>query len=119
MAEGRKERKSWRILTSPLPLSRRLRSWCVHGIGPAYSTYCVPNLLRWLDLPDIIAAIAPRPLFFSQEVRNTPAQCRRDLAPIRRAYRALDAGDNLTVYMDNANQHRFIGQPANDWIGRL
>lgn len=51
----------------------------------------VPGLLEWLDYPDLLASLAPRPLLISEGGRT------EDLELIRRAYELAGATDALEV----------------------
>ena len=72
-----------------------------------------------MDVGDILAAIAPKPLFVSQEVRNDLPQSRRLLNGVRKSYRAMNAQKKLTLHYDHAHRHRFVGQPLYAWIEKL
>jgi len=52
----------------------------------------VPGILQWFDYTDLEAALAPRPLLFTEGGR--PNQ----IAKIRRAYAMLDASEAVRVY---------------------
>lgn len=51
----------------------------------------VPGLLEWMDYPDLMAALAPRPLLISEGGRT------EDLRVLRKAYEAQGAGEALEV----------------------
>ncbi|MFA5865878.1 MAG: alpha/beta hydrolase family protein [Phycisphaerae bacterium] len=80
---------------------------------------CIPGFLTQLDIPDLLAAIAPTPLFISQEVRKDPLQSRQYLAKVCRVYRTLNAARQLKIYYDQAPCHRFVGDPLYQWISGL
>ncbi|MHB8903011.1 MAG: alpha/beta hydrolase family protein [Thermoguttaceae bacterium] len=52
----------------------------------------VPGMFQWFDYTDLEAALAPRPLLFTEGGR--PSQ----VAKIRRAYALLDAADRVRLY---------------------
>ena len=103
---------------SAAAVSGRFPSWrerLAHG-GMDSAIACLPGLLRYLDIPDILALAAPRPLFISQEVRNDFEKAHRLLAPVRSAYKNFDATERLTEYYDDTPNHRFVGKPLYHWI---
>ena len=51
----------------------------------------IPGLLQWLDYPDIMAAMAPRPFLIAEGGRT------KEIDRIRAAYRLLDAENRLEV----------------------
>jgi hypothetical protein len=68
----------------------------------AASYQIMPGFLRELDLNLSVAAIAPTPLLLSYEsdaahVYADRAEAEGDIAPVRRAYAAFQAGDALRV----------------------
>lgn len=98
-------------------VSGRFPSWRERLIqGRVDGLSCVPGLLTSMDVGDILAAVAPKPLFVSQEVRNDLAQSRRLLSGVRKSYRAMTAQQKLTLHYDHAPKHRFVGQPLYNWI---
>ena len=101
-------------------VSGRCPSWRQRIAAPGHSYVPrVPSLITQLDLPDILAAVASKPMFISQEVRGNLPLARRFLAPARRAYRALGGKDKLRLYYDRGQRHRFVGEPLYQWIERL
>lgn len=80
---------------------------------------CVPGLIPVMDVAEILAASAPKPLFINQEVRGDPGKSKELLTAVRRAYRALGAAGDLTINYDPAGRHRFIGEPIYRWIEGL
>ena len=101
-------------------VSGRFPSWLERLIqGRIDGLACVPDLLNHMDVGDILAALAPKPLFVSQEVRNDLPKARRLLTGVRRAYRAMHAEQKLTLHYDHAPRHRFVGQPLYQWIEAL
>lgn len=80
----------------------------------------LPGLLRLADLPDLVAAIAPRPLLIEQG-RDDPiasaATVRAGFRRVRAAYELLDSGNR--VALDHfAGGHRFDGGRAFAWLDR-
>lgn len=73
----------------------------------------IPGLLRYGDVPEIGALIAPRPCVWEIGSRDgliSPDWAAKALERLRRAYRALNAGDQLQV-------DRFDG--GHEWSGRV
>ena len=60
--------------------------------GTNWLGYCVPGMWEWFDYPDIIASLAPRPVIFTEGGAKT------DLDLIKKAYKIMDAEDNIAVY---------------------
>jgi dienelactone hydrolase len=72
----------------------------------------IPGLLRYGDVPEIGSLIAPRPCVWEVGSRDEfpPEWAEKALQRMRRAYRALDAEDQLQV-------DRFDG--GHEWSGRI
>ena len=69
------------------------RERCIAMSGyPSTPHHLVPGMFAWFDAPDIQAALAPRPLLFSEGGRT----CHLDR--VRAAYELQGAPGNLTVY---------------------
>jgi hypothetical protein len=62
------------------------------NLYPPGAWQVVPGIFQWFDYTDLEAALAPRPLLFTEGGR--PNQ----IARIRRAYTALGAPDAVRVY---------------------
>ncbi len=91
--------------------------------GNCYCNY-VPHLYEYMDMGDIAALIAPRPLLIETGNRDPLngasglANVRSQVDTIRRAYRALDAEDRL--YHDIfEGEHRWNGVQAIPWMKRF
>ena len=80
----------------------------------------VPGVLWVADLPDLVAAIVPRPLLIEQgrdDPLASPATMRTAQARVRDAYDLLGAGERLALDRF-AGGHRFGGGQAFAWIDR-
>ena len=91
----------------------RLKDFSMTGLA------CVPGLLAMMEVDDILASIAPRPLFVSQEARGNLTKARRLLAEVPRVYNAYKASGSLIINYDNSPRHRFVGEPLYRWIETL
>lgn len=75
------------------------------------ATYQVmPGFLREMDLPLSVAAVAPTPMLLSYEsdatwIYATAEEAERDIAPVRQAYAAFGAADNLEVVHVKGGHH--------------
>ena len=79
-----------------------------------------PGMLRWGDVEDVFALIAPRPLMIMTGRTDPllPHEYVARMKPvIERAYRALGALDNLAFY-DHEGGHFLPQGPALDWLKR-
>lgn len=76
----------------------------------------VPDMLRWFDMPDILAAVAPLPLIVAAEARGKIAAERKWLRPIRAGYRAWNAERSLRVWRPPVGPHRFHPEPCLNWF---
>jgi len=77
-----------------------------------------PGMLRWGDVEDVFALIAPRPLMIMSGAQDPllPGEYVDRMKPvIERAYRALDARENL-IFHDHDGAHVLLQQPALDWL---
>lgn len=54
--------------------------------------HCIPGLLQWFDYPDLVAAMAPRPLIMTE---GGPTHT---LDLVRRAYEVAGAPDRVTIH---------------------
>ena len=80
----------------------------------------VPGVLAVADLPDIVAAIAPRPLLIEQGIDDPIASAptvRDAYARVRGAYSLLGADDRLALHRF-AGGHRFHGRRAFPFLDR-
>lgn len=79
---------------------------------------CVPNLLRYVELADIDALIAPRPLFIESGTEDpyfTIETLREEFVKVQRAYDLLGVPERVRLHTYQA-WHRFSGAPAIDWV---
>jgi dienelactone hydrolase len=77
-----------------------------------------PGLEEHFEFADIFALVAPRPLVLENgsKDRNFPsARARHAFGEIQRAYRVLNAPDQVTLDVFDGG-HEFHGTPAMDWI---
>ena len=101
-------------------VSGRFTSWRERLMqGRIDGLTAVPGLIHYMDVADILAAVAPTRLFVSQEARGDGRRARQLLAPVRKGYRARDAVEKLSVYYDQGDRHRFVGEPLYEWIDRV
>lgn len=73
-----------------LALARSMNGKSVFFTGGMW--HCVPGMWKWLDLPDLVAAMAPRP------VLATEGGVKASLDAVRRAYEVAGAKDAFTVF---------------------
>jgi hypothetical protein len=59
--------------------------------APFVNRQFIPGLIEWFDYPDLMAALAPRPLLICEGGRT------RDIERVRQAYRLVGAEANLQV----------------------
>jgi len=97
-------------------------TWAEFGIG--YANFCgsqiVPDIFRYLDVPDVVGLASPRPLLIEMGARDEcfPID---EMAPaaerVRRIYEAAGAAENL--HMDvHPGRHAFSGRKAFDFFER-
>ncbi len=72
--------------------------------GANWLGHCIPGLWDWFDYPDLVAAIAPRPVIITE---GGPTE---SLDLVRRAFEINDATDKLSIhyypkYSDPADRH--------------
>jgi len=71
--------------------------------------HVVPGMYRWFDAPDIQAALAPRPLLYTEGGRSP------HIRRVRAAYKMAGAPDNVTVYYykkyETADSRLYDDQP--------
>lgn len=73
-----------------LALARSMNGKSVFFTGGMW--HCVPGMWKWLDLPDLVAAMAPRP------VLATEGGVKASLDAVRRAYELAGAKDAFRVH---------------------
>ncbi|MFG0262761.1 MAG: alpha/beta hydrolase family protein [Novipirellula sp. JB048] len=91
------------------------------GLRPAanWLGHCIPGLWQWFDYPDLVAALAPRPLIVTE---GGPTH---SLDLVRQAYQIVGAAENVSIhyypqYQDPAD--RRDGKPipeglsATEWL---
>lgn len=80
----------------------------------------VPDLLRWCELPDIVAAIAPRPVLIEQG-RNDQHYSLDTVEPacaaVRRVYALAGADDGIALDLHDGN-HTFSGRYLPEFLRR-
>jgi dienelactone hydrolase len=96
-----------------------LRARALRGRHLGMLEYLPGGIYPQMDKPDTLAVTAPKPMWVSQEVRDDFPVARSRVAPIKRAYEAMDAADRLTVYFDERGVHKFVGRRAYRWIETL
>jgi len=78
----------------------------------------VPGILKYAELPDIVALVAPKPLFLEgarfDEIFPVKG-FRRALRTVKAAYELVGATGNL-AYDITDNQHKFDGRKSLKWI---
>ena len=80
----------------------------------------VPNLLRYADLPDLLALLAPRPMLIEQGTEDpqaTEGVVREAYARVEGAYRLLGAAERVDLDLFLGG-HRFNGERAFVWMDR-
>ncbi len=84
------------------------------ALGAGADCLCnyIPDLYTWLDIPDVVAALAPRPVLVNLE-GTTPNPY---YAPVRQVYESLGAADRGELYQYPAPYHRFSGERAYPWL---
>ncbi len=111
-------------------LDDRLAAAVVSGCLSTYKSYAldrtlcgaqyVPGLLRWAELPDVAALIAPRPLLIEAGLHDMHFQIdagREAHHTLQRAYHLLGAEDHL--WRDEfAAGHRWSGRLAYSFMDR-
>jgi dienelactone hydrolase len=111
-------------------LDDRVRATVVSGFLTTYKSYAldrtvcgaqvIPGLLRWAELPDVAALIAPRPLLIEAALQDRHFQIeasREAHQTLERAYRLLDAQHNLWRDEFDAG-HRWSGALAYEFMDR-
>ena len=87
----------------------------------------IPGLYAWFDVPDLTAALMPRPVLCNNEVFPDPRaggqtteesrqSNRRILEKVKTAYRAVGAPENCELFMWEARHHTFTGERAYPWL---
>jgi len=80
----------------------------------------VPGILKWFEVADLAALIAPRPLFCESgsldDIFPEPG-VQQAFAEAKKAYSAMNAADNLALDIFQAG-HVFDGRKAFPWISR-
>lgn len=89
----------------------------------------IPGLYAWFDVPDLTAALAPRPVLCNNEVGPSKSQCnseadeqpnktihRRTFEKVQTVYQAMGANDNCELFMFEAPGHTFSGVRAYPWL---
>lgn len=82
---------------------------------PQTSLTCIPDMLKWFDMPDILAAVAPRPLIVVAEARGKSSDERRWLNPVQTAYHAHGMTNQLRIYHPPKGPHQFYPDPCLAW----
>jgi dienelactone hydrolase len=72
-------------------MSWRERAVAMNLRAPFVNRQFVPGMIEWFDYPDLMAALAPRPLLIAEGGRT------RDIERLREAYRAAGAEDALGI----------------------
>jgi len=97
-------------------ISGYVNSW--RGFGIARANFCgsqvVPEVFRWLDVPDIAGLIAPRPLLIEMGVNEDCFEfedLRRGYQDVERIYTAAGVTDALHADIHKRN-HAFAGGRA-------
>ena len=84
----------------------------VRGRGADCLCNYIPGLFAWFDIPDVMAALAPRPLLCNIEGFGHETL----FARVQRVYDALDAGDRCELFQFEAPYHMFSGERAYPWL---
>ncbi len=72
----------------------------------------IPDLYTWLDIPDVVAALAPRPVLVSLEgTAPNPYY-----EPVRQVYQSLGVAERSELFQYPAPYHRFSGERAYPWL---
>ncbi len=111
-------------------LDDRLQATVISGYLNTFKVYAldqglcggqfVPGLLRWAELPDVTALIAPRPLLIEAGIQDDGfpiAASRAAHRTLARAYRLLGVGDQLWRDEFDAG-HRWSGRLAYEFMDR-
>jgi dienelactone hydrolase len=80
----------------------------------------LPGVLTYAELGDIVASLAPRPLFVESGMDDDiyPASATvATVTQVRKAYTLLGAGDRVELEVF-AGGHRFHGTRSLEWLGR-
>ncbi|MCC7354976.1 MAG: hypothetical protein IT330_14625 [Anaerolineae bacterium] len=99
--------------TTPTTPAFTLRGWGLCNY--------IPNLYVWFDVPDVTAAIAPRPLLCNNEIGRGGVglePLRTNFTRVQRVYDALGAGDRCELYAFPAPYHVFSGERAYPWLAQ-
>lgn len=86
----------------------------------------IPGLYAWFDIPDLTAALIPRPVLCNNEVfiskRNddsveqTRAHYHQTFEKVRQAYDAVGASERCELFMWESVCHTFNGERAYLWL---
>ena len=94
------------------------------GMGIADANFCgsqiLPDIFRYLDIPDVAGLIAPRPLLIEMGVHDTCFYIEETLAGaerVRRIYEAAGVGADLHLDV-HPGPHAFAGGKAFDFFDR-
>ena len=80
----------------------------------------VPNILKYADLPDIVALIAPRPLLIENGTRDplyTLEVVKEEYKKLERVYEVLGVPERVDIDIFEGG-HQFSGRKAFDWFDR-
>ena len=80
------------IIFNDFVCDNRIRSSVLKPPWPQTYWHCIPDLYEWFAFPDLMAALAPKPMIV------TEGGVAADLHKIREAYRIWDADDLISVH---------------------
>jgi len=98
----------------------------VDGSGADCLCNYIPGIYAWFDIPDLTAALAPRPVlcnneaftskFGAQSHAERVEQLRTRFAKVQRVYDALAVGERCELFTWEAPFHVFSGERAYPWL---
>jgi dienelactone hydrolase len=81
----------------------------------------IPGLYAWFDVPDLTAALAPRPVLCNNESSKTDEPADKNIhhitfEKVKKVYQAIGADDKCELFLFESSCHTFSGVRAYPWL---